>query len=83
MEIRSKILGELIKLSNNLGKGEYHLAIIGESNASAKVKVESIMESFYKSKQDPACNTLSKEVIIHLAERPDEKYQQELFKLQK
>jgi hypothetical protein len=28
-DIRSKILGELIKLSNNLGREEYHLAIIG------------------------------------------------------
>jgi hypothetical protein len=28
-------------------------------------------------------NTLSEEIIIHLAERPDEKYRQELFKLQK
>jgi rhamnose utilization protein RhaD (predicted bifunctional aldolase and dehydrogenase) len=28
-------------------------------------------------------NTLSEEIVIHLAERPDEKYRQELFKLQK
>ena len=46
-DIRSKILGELVKLSNNLGRIDYHLAIIGEGNTSAKVKVENITESFF------------------------------------
>jgi len=56
-DTKVKILDELIKLSNNLGREEYHLAIIGEGNASAKVKAENIRESFfYKSKRDSAGN---------------------------
>ena len=46
-DVRSKILGELVRLSNNLGRIDYHLAIIGEGNTSAKVEVKDIAGSFF------------------------------------
>ncbi len=42
-----EILRKLIKLSNNLGREDYHLAIIGEGNTSAKVEDKYIAGSFY------------------------------------
>ena len=46
-DVRSKILGELVKLSNNLGRIVYHLAIIGEGNTSAKVETKDVAGSFF------------------------------------
>ena len=40
-DIKVEILHKLVKLSNNLGRKNYHLAIIGEGNTSAKVEVDS------------------------------------------
>jgi rhamnose utilization protein RhaD (predicted bifunctional aldolase and dehydrogenase) len=40
-------LCKLVKLSNNLGRIDHHLAIIGEGNTSAKVEVKDIAGSFY------------------------------------
>lgn len=44
---KDEILNKLIKLSNNLGRENYHLAIIGEGNTSAKIEIENIAESFF------------------------------------
>ena len=44
---KDKILNKLIKLSNNLGREEHHLAIIGEGNTSAKIEIKNITESFF------------------------------------
>jgi len=44
--IKMETLHKLVKLSNNLGKMDYHLAIIGEGNTSAKVEVKDIAGSF-------------------------------------
>lgn len=46
-DIEIETLRKLVKLSNNLGRTDYHLAIIGEGNTSAKVKVDNINESFF------------------------------------
>ena len=45
--IKVETLRKLVKLSNNLGRENYHLAIIGEGNTSAKVEVKDIAGSFY------------------------------------
>jgi len=45
--IKVETLRKLIKLSNNLGRIDHHLAIIGEGNTSAKVEVKDITGSFY------------------------------------
>ena len=46
-DTKVKILNKLIKLSNNLGREDYHLAIIGEGNTSAKVEAKGVAGSFY------------------------------------
>lgn len=69
-DIRSKILGELIKLSNNLGREEYHLAIIGEGNASAKVKAENIRESFFIKASGTQLATVGEEDFIQVYFEP-------------
>jgi len=46
-DTKVKILNKLIKLSNNLGREDYHLAIIGEGNTSAKVEAKGVASSFY------------------------------------
>ena len=46
-DIKAETLRKLVKLSNNLGRIDYHLAIIGEGNTSAKVKAKGIAGSFY------------------------------------
>jgi rhamnose utilization protein RhaD (predicted bifunctional aldolase and dehydrogenase) len=46
-DIKVEILHKLVKLSNSLGREDYHLAIIGEGNTSAKVEVKDIAGSFY------------------------------------
>lgn len=46
-DIKVEILRELVRLSNNLGRENYHLAIIGEGNTSAKIEVDNIAESFF------------------------------------
>jgi rhamnose utilization protein RhaD (predicted bifunctional aldolase and dehydrogenase) len=45
--IKVETLRKLVKLSNNLGRENYHLAIIGEGNTSAKVETKDIAGSFY------------------------------------
>jgi len=46
-DIKVEILRKLVKLSNNLGRENYHLAIIGEGNTSAKIEDDNIAESFF------------------------------------
>jgi len=45
--IKMETLHKLVKLSNNLGKIDYHLAIIGEGNTSAKVETKDVAGSFF------------------------------------
>jgi rhamnose utilization protein RhaD (predicted bifunctional aldolase and dehydrogenase) len=45
--IKVETLRKLVRLSNNLGRENYHLAIIGEGNTSAKIEVDNIAGSFY------------------------------------
>ena len=45
--IKVETLHKLVKLSNNLGRIDYHLAIIGEGNTSAKVEAKDIAGSFF------------------------------------
>jgi len=45
--IKVETLRKLVKLSNNLGRIDHQLAIIGEGNTSAKVEVKNITDSFY------------------------------------
>ena len=46
-DIKVEILRELVRLSNNLGRENYRLAIIGEGNTSAKIEVDNSAESFF------------------------------------
>jgi len=46
-DIQAEILHKLVKLSNNLGRADYHLVIIGEGNTSAKVEIKDIADSFF------------------------------------
>jgi len=46
-KIKVETLHKLVKLSNNLGKIDYHLAIIGEGNTSAKVESKDGAGSFF------------------------------------
>ena len=46
-DIQAETLHKLVKLSNNLGRADYHLAIIGEGNTSAKVEIKDIADSFF------------------------------------
>ena len=46
-DIKVEILRKLVMLSNNLGRENYHFAIIGEGNTSAKIEVDNIAESFF------------------------------------
>ena len=45
--IKVETLHKLVKLSNNLGRIDYQLAIIGEGNTSAKVETKDIAGSFF------------------------------------
>ncbi|MDP2945114.1 MAG: hypothetical protein Q8N86_02020, partial [Atribacterota bacterium] len=45
--IQVETLRKLVKLSNNLGRIDYHLAIIGEGNTSAKVETKDVAGSFF------------------------------------
>jgi len=46
-DMKVETLRKLVKLSNNLGNENCHLAIIGEGNTSAKIEINNIVESFY------------------------------------
>ena len=46
-DIKVETLRKLVRLSNNLGRENYHLTIIGEGNTSAKIEVDNIAESFF------------------------------------
>lgn len=45
--VQVEALHKLVKLSNNLGRIDYHLAIIGEGNTSAKVEIKDVSDSFF------------------------------------
>lgn len=45
--INVETLHQLVKLSNNLGGIDYHLAIIGEGNTSAKIETKNSASSFF------------------------------------
>ena len=45
-DTRVKVLSELVKLSNSLGRHDSHFAILGEGNTSSKIDTESIAGSF-------------------------------------
>ena len=70
LDIRSKILGELIKLSNNLGRKNYHLAIIGEGNTSAKIEVDNIAESFFVKASGTQLATVGEKDFIQVYFEP-------------
>ncbi|PKP61905.1 aldolase [Candidatus Atribacteria bacterium HGW-Atribacteria-1] len=46
-DIKVEVLRKLVRLSNNLGREDYHFAIIGEGNTSAKIEIENIAKSFF------------------------------------
>jgi len=67
---KDKILNKLIKLSNNLGREEYHLAIIGEGNTSAKIGIENIAESFFVKASGIQLSTVGEKDFIQVHFEP-------------
>ena len=65
-----KILNKLVKLSNNLGKEDYHLAIIGEGNTSAKIKVGNTNESFFIKASGTQLATITEKDFIQVYFEP-------------
>ena len=65
-----KILNKLVKLSNNLGREDYHLAIIGEGNTSAKIKVGNITESFFIKASGTQLATITEKDFIQIYFEP-------------
>jgi len=65
-----KILNKLVKLSNNLGREDYHLAIIGEGNTSAKIKVGNITESFFIKASGTQLATITEKNFIQVYFEP-------------
>ena len=69
-DIKVEILHKLVKLSNNLGRENYHLAIIGEGNTSAKVEVKDIADSFYIKASGTQLATVSENDFVQVYFEP-------------
>jgi len=69
-DAKVRILDGLVKLSNNLGREDYHLAIIGEGNTSAKIKVENITESFFIKASGTQLATITEKDFIQVYFEP-------------
>ena len=67
---KDKILDKLVKLSNNLGRENYHLAIIGEGNTSAKIEVDNIAESFFVKTSGTQLATVGEKDFIQMFFEP-------------
>ena len=65
-----KILRKLVKLSNNLGRENYHLAIIGEGNTSAKIENDGIAESFFVKASGTQLATVDEKDFIQIYFKP-------------
>jgi len=65
-----EILHKLVKLSNNLGRENHHLAIIGEGNTSAKVEAKAIAGSFYIKASRTQLATVSENDFIQVYFEP-------------
>jgi len=65
-----EILRKLVKLSNNLGRIDYHLAIIGEGNTSAKIEVGNIAESFFIKTSGAQLATADEKDFIQIYFKP-------------
>ena len=65
-----EILHKLVKLSNNLGRIDYHLAIIGEGNTSAKVEAKDIAGSFYIKASGTQLATVSENDFVQVYFEP-------------
>ncbi|MBU4314046.1 MAG: class II aldolase/adducin family protein [Actinobacteria bacterium] len=69
-DIKIEILRKLVKLSNNLGRENYHLAIIGEGNTSAKIEVDNIAKSFFVKASGTQLATVSEKDFIEVFFKP-------------
>lgn len=69
-DTKVKILNELVKLSNNLGREDFHLAIIGEGNTSAKIKVGNATESFFIKASGTQLSTITEKDFIQVYFNP-------------
>ena len=68
MEVET--LRKLVKLSNNLGRIDYHLAIIGEGNTSAKVKNKDISDSFFIKASGTQLATVTENDFVRVCFEP-------------
>jgi len=71
-DIKIEILHQLIKLSNDLGREDYHLAIIGEGNTSAKIEVKDIADSFYVKASGTQLATVTENDFVQVYFEPIE-----------
>jgi len=69
-DIKIEILRKLVRLSNNLGRENYHLAIIGEGNTSAKIEVDNIAKSFFVKASGTQLATVSEKDFIEVFFKP-------------
>ncbi|MGB6608009.1 MAG: hypothetical protein WBF28_09390, partial [Atribacterota bacterium] len=69
-DIQAETLHKLVKLSNNLGRVDYHLAIIGEGNTSAKVEIKDIADSFFIKASGTQLATVSGDDFIQVYFEP-------------
>lgn len=69
-DIKVEILCKLVRLSNNLGEKNYHLAIIGEGNTSAKIEVDNIAESFFVKASGTQLATVGEKDFIQVYFEP-------------
>jgi rhamnose utilization protein RhaD (predicted bifunctional aldolase and dehydrogenase) len=65
-----EILHKLVKLSNNLGRIDYHLAIIGEGNTSAKVETKDIAGSFFIKASGTQLATVTEDDFVQVYFEP-------------
>ena len=69
-DIKIEILRKLVRLSNNLGRENYHLAIIGEGNTSAKIEVDNIAKSFFVKASGTQLAIVSEKDFIEVFFKP-------------